>query len=238
MTNQLVVERTTRIERPVDEVWQWHTRPGALERLVPPWEEARVLERTGGIENGARVVMEVKLGPVPLRWVAVHRDVVTGRGFVDVQEEGPFTSWVHEHDMTADGAGATLLSDCITCVPPLGGAGALFSGPTLRARLERMLRYRHATLAADLAAHAGVPPKRFVVAGATGMIGSALVPFLTSGGHQVTRLVRSNPGRATPSGIQPAGRSTRQCWPAPTPSSTSPVPTWPAGDGHRSGSRS
>ena len=37
-----------------------------------------MLERTGGIENGARVVLEVKLGPVPIRWVAVHRDVVPG----------------------------------------------------------------------------------------------------------------------------------------------------------------
>jgi hypothetical protein len=112
---------------------------------------------------------------------------------VDVQDEGPFSSWVHEHEMTPDGPGATLMRDCITCVPPLGGAGALFGGPMLRSKLERMLRYRHATLAADLAAHAGVAPKRFVIAGATGLIGSALVPFLTTGGHQVTRLVRSHP---------------------------------------------
>ena len=194
MTNRLIVERTTRIESPVGDVWQWHTRPGAFERLTPPWEQARVLERTGGIENGARVVLEVKLGPIPLRWVAVHRDVVPGSRFVDVQEEGPFASWVHEHEMTADGADATLMRDCIACVPPLGGAGALVGGPMLKAKLERMLRYRHATLAADLAAHAGVAPKRFVVAGATGMIGSALVPFLTTGGHQVTRLVRSHVG--------------------------------------------
>ena len=101
--------------------------------------------------------------------------------------------------MTADGAGGTLLRDCITCVPPLGGAGALRSAtPMLRTKLERMLRYRHATLAADLAAHAGVTPRRFVVAGATGMIGSALVPFLTTGGHQVTRLVRSHAGPGDP----------------------------------------
>ena len=76
MPNRLIVERTTRIESPVEDVWQWHTRPGAFERLTPPWENVRLLERTGGIENGARVVLEVKVGPVPLRWVAVHRDVV------------------------------------------------------------------------------------------------------------------------------------------------------------------
>ncbi len=193
MPNRLIVERTTRIECPVEEVWQWHTRPGAFERLTPPWEKVRLLERTGGIENGARVVLEVKAGPVHFRWVAVHRDVVEGSRFVDVQESGPFATWAHEHEMTADGPGWTIMRDCVTCEPPLGSAGSFFSAPVIRHRLERTLRYRHATLAADLAAHAGITPRRFVVSGATGMIGSALVPFLTTGGHQVTRLVRRSP---------------------------------------------
>lgn len=194
MTNRLIVERTSRIPSPVEEVWLWHTRPGAFERLTPPWERVRVLERTGGVENGARVVLEVHVGPVPVRWVAVHRDVVPGSRFVDLQESGPFTRWMHEHEMTPDGAGGTVLRDCITCVPPLGAAGAAFGTALLRGKLDRLLRYRHATLAADLAAHAGNAARRFVIAGATGMIGSALVPFLTTGGHQVTRLVRGRPG--------------------------------------------
>lgn len=194
MNNRIIVERTTRIERPVDDVWQWHTRPGAFERLTPPWEQVRVLQRTGGIENGARVVLEVKVGPVPLRWVAVHRDVVPGARFVDLQESGPFSRWMHEHEMTSDGAGGTLVRDCITCVPPLGAVGSAFATPRLRAKLNRLLQYRHTTLAADLAAHAGIAPRRFVITGASGLIGSALVPFLTTGGHEVKRLVRSRPG--------------------------------------------
>ena len=193
MTNRLIVERTSRIDSPVDEVWQWHTRPGAFERLTPPWEKVRVLKRTGGLENGARLVLEVRMGPIPFRWEAVHRDVVPGSRFVDVQESGPFSRWMHEHDMTSDGAGGTVLRDCITCVPPFGVPGAALATPMLRAKLERLLEYRHATITADLAAHAGIAPRRFVVAGATGMIGSALVPFLTTGGHEVIRLVRNDP---------------------------------------------
>jgi len=35
------------------EVFQWHARPGAFERLTPPWEHVRIVEKHGGIEDGA-----------------------------------------------------------------------------------------------------------------------------------------------------------------------------------------
>lgn len=189
MPTRLIVERTTRIAAPQDAVWLWHTRPGALRRLIPPWERVDILETDPGITPGGRAVLDVHLGPVPLRWVAVHRDVVPGTRFVDVQQHGPFESWVHEHEMTAEGD-ATILRDAITCVPPLGMVGGALAATSLRTRIDRLLQYRHATIAADLAAHAGVTPRHFVVSGATGFIGSALIPFLTTGGHRVTRLVR------------------------------------------------
>jgi uncharacterized protein (TIGR01777 family) len=56
-----------------------------------------------------------------------------------------------------------------------------------------MLAYRHATLRDDLAAHARHrhrPRLRLAVTGATGLIGSALVAFLRTGGHEVTPVTR------------------------------------------------
>ena len=50
---------------------------------------------------------------------------------------------------------ATASPACRRWAAPVG----LSAAPMLRAKLERMLRYRHATLAADLAAHAGVTPQ-------------------------------------------------------------------------------
>jgi ligand-binding SRPBCC domain-containing protein len=37
------------------------------------------------------------LGPLPVRWVAVHTNVDPLTGFTDRQESGPFASWVHQH---------------------------------------------------------------------------------------------------------------------------------------------
>jgi len=62
----------THIEVPAEAVYAWHARPGALERLTPPWERVVVEERTGGVEDGARVVLRVNAGPITMRWIALH----------------------------------------------------------------------------------------------------------------------------------------------------------------------
>ena len=54
-----VLERATRLPFAAETVFAWHERPGALERLTPPWEHVRVIGRSGGIEDGASVVLQV-----------------------------------------------------------------------------------------------------------------------------------------------------------------------------------
>ena len=52
-----VHECSVRLPFPAEAVFAWHARPGAIERLTPPWEHVQVIERSGGIEDGGRVVM-------------------------------------------------------------------------------------------------------------------------------------------------------------------------------------
>ncbi len=56
-----------------DEVYAWHLRPGAFERLSPPWQYTRVIERSGDVEHGGTLVFAYHNGPLRGRWVAVHR---------------------------------------------------------------------------------------------------------------------------------------------------------------------
>lgn len=86
-------------------MFAWHARAGAFERLTPPWESVRIIEREGGIEDGARAVLEMRVGPVPVRWTARHLDGVPGRQFVDEQEGGPFAEWRHTHRFLPSGDG-------------------------------------------------------------------------------------------------------------------------------------
>ena len=80
-------------------VFDWHTRPGAFERLNPPFDPVQVVEHSGSIAVGTRAVLRVHLGPVPLKWVAVHTALEDGVSFSDKQESGPFALWEQTHRM-------------------------------------------------------------------------------------------------------------------------------------------
>ena len=187
----------SRIPASAADVFDWHLRPGAFERLAPPWERIRLVDAGGGVAEGSRAEIELVLGPFRQHWTAEHRDIERGRQFRDVQVRGPFAHWEHTHTITPDGTDACWLQDQIEFAPPFGAIGAWFGLPFIRRKLRATFAYRHRTTAADVLAHrhaAQAKHMKILVTGSTGLIGHSLVPFLTTGGHSVTRLVR----RATP----------------------------------------
>ncbi len=183
------------------ELYDWHSRDGALERLLPPWEKAEVVCRRGGIDEGAQVTMRLKaaLGPCvlpfSLPFTARHLQAVPGKSFHDIQLRGPFAHWSHQHLFTDEENGCRL-DDRVEWQLP-GGIFATPFHPFVERRLARMFRHRSATLKADLALHHRCSqltdrPLRVLVSGASGVLGSTLCPLLTTGGHSVWRLVRDN----------------------------------------------
>jgi uncharacterized protein (TIGR01777 family) len=181
-----------------DELYAWHARAGAFARLTPPWQNIRVIEQSGGIADGARLVFEYRVGPWHGRWTAVHELNQPGRGFVDRQVEGPFAAWRHEHRFIARSEHESVMEDHVEFALPWGSAGALGNRRAQR-ELERVFRFRHERLHHDLERHlafAGRPRLRVAVTGASGLIGSQLVAFLATGGHEVRRLVRRAPAAA------------------------------------------
>jgi len=186
--------RSIRLAAPAEFVFDWHCRPGAFERLRPPWEYIEVLDAGNGVADGSRVTIAVKIGPIIRRWVAEHCDVMPGRQFTDIQIAGPFAAWRHTHRVQPEGEAACVLFDEIEYALPLGNFGESLGGPYVERQLDRLFRYRHAVTASDIAwcwAYREEQQMNIVVSGSTGLVGSALIPVLTTGGHNVSRLVRS-----------------------------------------------
>jgi uncharacterized protein (TIGR01777 family) len=186
-----IIRFTSAMPAPAADVFAWHLRDGAFQRLAPPWDNVRMVSRTGDVRDG-EVRLEIRKGPVRIPWVARHLDFVPGEQFVDEQASGPFARWRHTHRVHPIDASRSTLEDHIDFALPLAplSAPAL---PQVRRMLGRMFAYRHAVTRADLERHAGSRPLRIAVTGASGLVGSALVPFLTTGGHDVIRLVRRPP---------------------------------------------
>jgi hypothetical protein len=193
-----VFEWRSTVPFPAADVYAWHTRPGAFERLSPPWQEARVVERSGGVEDHGTLVFEFGAGPLRGRWVATHGEAEPGRRFSDRQLHGPFRAWEHTHTFVPAGPDSTVIEDHVEYELPLGTAGDVAAGLPLRRFLERVFRFRHERTLADLtrhAAHAHEPRLRVGVTGASGLVGRQLVAFLESGGHTVRRIGRGVPRR-------------------------------------------
>lgn len=176
---------TSVVPVPRAELAAWHARPGALERMLPPWDATEVVSRSGDLAAG-EVRLRVPVGPLSLGWTATHEGGVPGEWFRDRQSDGPFRSFVHTHRFADDPAGARLSDELewTSAAPDWA----------LRPRLDRTFRFRHVRLAEDLRRHHGVRPRRIVVAGASGLVGQELVAFLGGGGHRVDRLVRRAAG--------------------------------------------
>jgi ligand-binding SRPBCC domain-containing protein len=67
--------------------------------------------------EGSRADFTLWLGPLPIRWVAVHSGVKPLEGFTDTQVEGPFSTWVHEHKFRRLSDERTLIIDRVQGQP-------------------------------------------------------------------------------------------------------------------------
>jgi uncharacterized protein (TIGR01777 family) len=175
--------------------FKWHEQTGALERCIPPWERVQVMSRTGSIQPGTEVHLRIRAGGIPLLWISRHTGYEKNVSFTDMQLKGPFKSFIHTHNFyPGEKEQQSALVDDISYELPGGRIGDLLQG-VIHRQLEQSFRYRHHMLQNDLAMHHNAPakPLTIVISGASGLIGQNLVPFLTTGGHRVIKLVRCPP---------------------------------------------
>lgn len=86
------------VNAPLKAVRDFHHDTSALKRLTPPPTIVQ-LHEIEPLAEGSVSKFTLWLGPMPLRWTAVHCDV-SERGFTDIQAEGPAKKWTHTHTFT------------------------------------------------------------------------------------------------------------------------------------------
>ncbi len=191
MDPDIYVKRTVLPAR-VEDVFAWHERAGAIERLTPPWAPMELISRTGpGVTRGVRATFRLRVFGIPVIWEAEHVGYVPNREFRDRQVRGPFFFWEHTHRFIPTDGGKTVMEDRVAFKLPFGLLSRPFYG-LAKKEFERMFAYRHRVLQYDLEKRSSHdrPSLRILVSGSGGAIGTQLVPFLRTRGHEVIRLVR------------------------------------------------
>jgi uncharacterized protein (TIGR01777 family) len=191
--------KSTEIRATNKETFDYHTREGALERLVPPWSILTVTSHEGNIKNGAMSTFKVRLGSIGFHWKATHFGYVQDWQFQDKMVKGPFQIWIHTHSFTPDKIGQCKMEDKIAYSPPFGKLGTMLLNKTIQHNLNQLFHYRHRILRNDISLWKlaeGIKGQKILITGSNGLIGSSLIPLLAAAGeHKVTRLERPSSRR-------------------------------------------
>ncbi len=126
-----------------EKVFAFHRLSDAIERLIPPWENAKIIQKADISEIGSQAIIEQKIfGLIRSRWIAEHTKFEPPKMFEDAQISGPFKSWRHKHIIKSH-ENVAILRDEIEFEPPFWVFGRIAAPLLVLPKLEKMFAYRH-----------------------------------------------------------------------------------------------
>ena len=121
---EYAIERKLFVPRPLEEVFEFFSQAGNLERITPPWLQFRIRESPGQMKEGALIEYALRVRGLPLRWLTRIERWNPPYEFVDVQLRGPYKLWRHTHRFRA-AEGGTWIEDHVRYALPFGVLGRL-----------------------------------------------------------------------------------------------------------------
>lgn len=190
------------IARPIEEVFDFFSRPENLGRITPASMGFEFLTDDREMRDG--LVIRYRIRPllgIPLTWTTKITGFEPPVRFQDLQLSGPYRRWEHTHTFEAV-PGGTLVHDDIAYAVPFGPLGDLANRLVVRNELRRIFRHRADTIRTVFAAPAAPTGLTVAVAGGTGFVGGGIATELHRRGHAVR--VLSHRGEAARGGLADA----------------------------------
>lgn len=177
------------VDRPIDEVFAFFSRPENLGRITPPGVRFHLQSSDTSMREGLEVDYRVRpLLGIPVGWRSRISDYDPPHGFRDIQLKGPYRSWDHRHAFVAEGH-RTRVIDVVDYSLPLGVLGELAHAAVVRGQLEEIFRHRARTIQSIFARPSrNENPLTVAVAGGSGFVGGGTAAELFSRGHRVVVL--------------------------------------------------
>ena len=156
-----------------------------------------IVSQKGGINNDAISIFKINFGGlISFKWIAKHFGYIHNKQFQDKMIKGPFKKWIHTHSFVSQGSDQCIIEDKIEYAPKFDKIRSKIIQKRIQNYLNQLFLYRSRILINDIDLEKRIleknKGKKILITGSHGLIGSALIPVLTTiGRHSITRLVRS-----------------------------------------------
>ena len=136
------IDQTQEIAAPLPEVFAFFANPSNLARITPPWLSFRISGAAPEtLAEGSRLEYRIRWSAFSIRWVTRITQWRPPFAFADIQEKGPYASWIHTHRF-AERNGSVVMADHVDYAQPFGPLGRLVHRLRVRRQLEQIFDYR------------------------------------------------------------------------------------------------
>ncbi|HUG92970.1 MAG TPA: SRPBCC family protein [Planctomycetaceae bacterium] len=136
-------EASIAIVRPPEAVFGFLMRPLNAVDVTPPETALTLLEAPELLYEGCRIAFEIKAYGQTQRFVHEVVELDPPRRFLEVQREGLFREFRHEHVVESAGADCCVLIDRVEFEPPGGLLGFLLTEGRISEMLAGSFEHRH-----------------------------------------------------------------------------------------------
>jgi ligand-binding SRPBCC domain-containing protein len=137
-----VLERSQHVRAPLSEVFAFFSDPANRARITPPWLRFRMVDAAPErIAAGSRFEYRIRWSLFRLGWVTRITRWEPPSQFQDVQEKGPYKTWIHTHRF-AEEPGGVRMQDRVEYALRFGPLGRLAHRLRVRRQLEEIFDYR------------------------------------------------------------------------------------------------
>ena len=136
------INTTQFIEKPIEVVFDFFSKPENLERITPKNLSFKILTPTPiKMEKGALIDYTIKIIVVPIHWRTYISDYDPPHKFVDQQIKGPYSFWHHTHTFK-EVEGGVEIKDKVKYAIPMGLLGRFVHAIYIKNDLKKIFAHR------------------------------------------------------------------------------------------------
>ena len=132
------------IPRPLDEVWEFFSRPENLNEITPKDMNFEILSNIENKPMYEGMIINYTVTPlfgIKMRWTTEIQRIKEEKYFVDEQRFGPYAMWHHEHHFE-EKDGGVYMTDLLHYAIAYGPIGNLANWLIVNNKIDEVFDYR------------------------------------------------------------------------------------------------